>query len=266
MHRSPYFGQSVEFVQHREYVPGDDFRRIDWKVWSKTDRYYIKQYEEETNLRTTILVDASESMRFSSGKESKWDYACSIAAALTYLLLRQQDAVSLLVFDEELRTRLNARSSQNHLGTILSVLAQGEPKQKTDMYKILRYVADQKSSRGMVVVISDFFAPRDSLFRGLKLLRQRGHDVLLFHVLDDEELDFTYAGTTKFEGMEAMGDLLCDPRSLREGYLKALNAFLDDLRRRCAGNVIDYQVIRTSDPLDAALRHYIHNRVGLGKT
>lgn len=265
MHRSPYFGQSVEFVQHREYVAGDDFRRIDWKVWSKTDKYYIKQYEEETNLRTTILVDASESMRFASGTVNKWDYGCSIAAALTYLLLRQQDAVSLLVFDEEVRSRLNARSSQNHLGTILSVLAMGEPKQKTDMYKILRYVADQKSSKGMVVVISDFFTPRDSLFRGLKLLKQRGHEVLLFHTLDDEELDFNYAGTTKFEGMEEMGDLLCDPRSLREGYLKALNEFLDDLRRRCARNMIDYQVMRTSEHLDAALRHYIHHRVGLEK-
>lgn len=264
LHRSPFFGQSIEFVQHREYVPGDDIRRIDWKVWSKTDKYYLKLYEEETNLRTTLLVDGSESMQFGSGKITKYDYACSIAAALAYLLLRQQDAVSVSVFDEELRVRAPSRSSQNHLGTILSVLAIDKPRSKTDMYGILRKVADEKSQKGMVVLISDFFADRDDLFKGLKMLRQRGHDVLLFHVLDDEELDFTFAGTTKFEGLEQTGDVTCDPKSLRDGYLDAMQAFLEDLRRRSAQNVIDYQTIRTSTPLDAALRHYMNHRLGMG--
>ncbi|WP_437228050.1 DUF58 domain-containing protein [Planctomicrobium sp. SH661] len=263
-HRSPFFGQSIEFVQHREYVPGDDIRRIDWKVWSKTDKYYLKLYEEETNLRTTILVDGSESMQFGSGKSTKYDYASSVAAALTYLLLRQQDAVSLAVFDEELRSRAPSRSSQNHLGTILSVLAIDTPRRKTDMLGILKRVADEKSQKGMVVLISDFFTDREELFKGLKLLRQRGHDVLLFHVLDDEEMDFTFAGTTKFEGMEGAGDVTCDPKSLRDGYLAALQTFLEELRRRCAHNVIDYQTIRTSTPLDAALRHYMNHRIGMG--
>ncbi len=262
-HRSPYFGQSIEFVQHREYVPGDDVRRIDWKVWSKTDKYYIKQYEEETNLRTTLLVDISESMQFGSGKTTKYDFACSIAAALTYLLLRQQDAVSLLAFDDEVRSRVPSRSRQTHLGAILSVLMQESPSEKTDMYSILRYTADEKSERGMVVLISDLFAPRDGLFRGLNLLRRRGHDVLVFHLMDDEELDFNYSGTTRFEGLEETGELVCDPRALREGYLAAVNEFLDDLRRRCAGSVIDYQTIRTSEHIDAILRHYINHRVGL---
>lgn len=262
-HRSPYFGQSIEFVQHREYVPGDDIRRIDWKVWSKTDKFYIKQYEEETNLRTTILVDSSESMQFGAGEETKYDYACSIAAAITYLLLRQQDAVNLQVFDERIHRRTPSRSGQTHLGTILSVLAEGKPVQKTDMFAILREVANEKSQRGMVVIISDFFVPRDQLFRGLRLLRQRGHDVLLFHVLDDQELDFNFAGTTRFEGLEEAGDLTCDPRALREGYLAAMEEFLSELRRRCARNVIDYQAIRTSEPLDAVLRHYMNARVGV---
>lgn len=262
-HRSPHFGQSIEFVQHREYVPGDDVRRIDWKVWSKTDKYYIKQYEEETNLRTTILVDSSESMLFGSGESTKYDAACSIAAALTYLLLRQQDAVSLAVFDEEVRLRAPSKSQQNHLGTILSVLAVEKPAHKTEMYKLLRTVADEKSQKGMVVLISDLFVDRDDLFRGLRLLRQRGHDVLIFHVLDDEELDFSYNGTTRFEGLEDLDDLTCDPKSLREGYLAAMNGFLEELRRRCARNVIDYQVIRTSDPIDASLRHYMNHRVGM---
>lgn len=263
-HRSPFFGQSIEFAQHREYVAGDDIRRVDWKVWSKTDRYYLKLYEEETNLRTTILVDASESMQFGSKKEgNKYDFACSIAAALTYLMLRQQDAVSLAVFDEQIRNRAPSRSALNHLGTILSVLAIEQPKQKTDMLGLLKTVADEKSQKGMVILISDFFADRDNLFKGLSLLRKRGHDVMLFHVLDDEELDFNFAGTTKFEGLEETGSITCDPKSLRDGYLAAMQAFLEDLRRRCARNVIDYQTIRTSTPLDAVLRHYMNHRVGM---
>lgn len=262
-HKSPYFGQSIDFVQHREYVAGDDVRHIDWKLWSKTDKVYIKQFEEETNLRTTLLVDVSESMQFGSRHPTKYDYACSIAATLTYLLLRQADAVSLLAFDEEVRGMAPSRSKQTHLGAILSVLLREKPSRKTDLYDILRYVADEKSHKGMVVLVSDLFVPRDGLFRGLKLLRQRGHDVLIFHVLDDQEIDFNYAGTTKFEGLEESGELVCDPRSLREGYLKAMRAFLDEVRRRCASSQIDYQTIRTSEHIDAVLRHYISHRVGL---
>jgi uncharacterized protein (DUF58 family) len=261
-HRSPYFGQSIEFAQHREYAPGDDVRRIDWKVWSKTDRYYVKQYEEETNLRTTLVVDVSESMQYGSGSVSKFDYACTIAAAVAYLLLRQQDAVSLVAFDDEVRGIAPSRSRQTHLGSILSVLMQESPTRKTNMYEILKYVANEKTQKGMVVLISDLFAPRDGLFKGLRLLRRRGHEVLVFQVLDDEELDFNFTGTTRFEGLEAAGELVCDPRALREGYLAAMHAFLDEVRRNCAGSVIDYQPIRTSEHIDAALRHYIKHRVG----
>jgi len=263
MHRSPYFGQSIEFVQHREYVPGDDVRRIDWKVWSKTDRVYIKQYEEETNLRTTLLVDVSESMEFGSGNKSKYDYACSMAAALTYLLLRQSDAVSLLAFDNEVRGIVPSRSRQTHLGSILSVLIREQPAEKTGIFDILRYVADEKSQKGLVVLISDLFTPREELFKGLRLLRQRGHDVMVMHLLDDEEIEFNYGGTTKFEGLEEAGELVCDPRSLREGYLSAMQEFLTEVRRGCARNMIDYQTIQTSEHIDAALRHYINHRVGM---
>ena len=263
LHRSPYFGQSVEFVQHREYVAGDDVRRIDWKVWSKTDKYYIKQYEEDTNLRTTILVDVSESMLFGSGVMTKYEYACTIAAALSYLLLRQQDSVGMVVFDESVRTRVRTSSKQTHLHALLAAMAAEDPKQTTDMFDILRQTAENKSRRGMVVLISDLFVDRPGLFRGLRLLRHRGHDVLIMHVMDDEELAFNYAGTTKFEGMEEAGDLVCDPRSLREGYLEAVGKFLDELRRHCARNVVDFQTIRTSEHLDAALSHYLNHRIGM---
>lgn len=263
LHRSPYFGQSVEFAQHREYAPGDDIRRIDWKVWSKTDRYYIKQYEEETNLRTTLMVDLSESMLFGSGKLTKYEYACQIAAAMSYLLLRQQDAVGITTFDSEIRARVAPSSKQNHLHAILATLDQGQPTQKTDLQRLLAQVADEQNRRGLIILISDLFVDRAGLFKGLKLLRTRGHDVMVMHVMDDQELDFNYAGTTKFEGMEQMGDLVCDPRSLREGYLAAVKAFVEDLHRNCARQMIDFQTIRTSQHLDAALAYYVTHRVGM---
>jgi uncharacterized protein (DUF58 family) len=266
LHRSPYLGQSVEFVQHREYVQGDDFRRIDWKVWSKTDKYYIKQYEEDTNLRTTIIADLSESMVFGSGAMTKYEYGCTIVAALAYLLLRQQDSVGLIAFDQQIRARVPPRSKRHHLNAILAALDAENPARKTDMYAVLRQISNEQSLKGMIVIISDLFVERESLFRGLKLLRHRGHDVLLLHVIDDEELDFNYTGITKFEGMEQMGDLVCDARALREGYLKAINGFLEELRRHCARNVIDYQTIRTSEHLDAALAHYLNHRIGMRQT
>ena len=263
LHRSPYFGQSVEFAQHREYAPGDDIRRIDWKVWSKTDRYYIKQYEEETNLRTTLLVDLSESMQFGSRELNKYEYACRLAASLSYLLLRQQDSVGMMTFDNAVRSTIPPSSKQNHLQAILASLDVQKPAKKTDLQTLLGQVADQQTRRGLIVLISDLFVDRAGLFKGLKLLRTRGHDVMVFHVMDDEELDFNFAGTTKFEGMEEMGDLICDPRSLRDGYLAAVTAFVDDIRRHCTRQMIDYQTIRTSEHLDAALAHYLTHRVGM---
>jgi uncharacterized protein (DUF58 family) len=266
LHRSPYFGQSVEFVQHREYVAGDDPRRIDWKVWSKTDKYYIKQYEEETNLRCTLLVDVSESMQFGTQAMTKYEYACAVAACLAYLLLRQQDSVGLTSFDAAVRAAVPPRSKRNHLHAVLAALDAQNPAEKTDIYGILAQVADAQSQRGMIVLISDLFVPRDGLFKGLKLLRHRGHDVMLFNIMDDEELDFNYSGTTRFEGLEQMGELVCDPRALREGYLEAVQKFLDEVRRHCAKNTIDYQTIRTSDHLDAALAHYLNHRIGMRQT
>ena len=266
LHRSPFFGQSVEFVQHREYVAGDDPRRIDWKAWSKTDKYYIKQYEEDTNLRTMLVVDVSESMLFGEKKLNKYEYACAVAASLAYLLLRQQDSVGLMTFDENVRTTVPTRSKRTHLHSILAALDNENPSKKSDMLGVLRKVADEQSQKGLVVLISDLFADRAGLFKGLKLLRHRGHEVMVFQIMDDAELDFEYSGTTKFEGLEEMGDLICDPRSLREGYLKAVDEFREEIRRQCAKNVIDFQTVRTSENLDAVLAHYIHHRIGMRHT
>lgn len=262
-HRSPYFGQSIEFAQHREYVAGDDIRRVDWKVWSKTDKYYIKQYEEETNLRTTLVVDVSESMQFGNGELTKYEYACRIAASLAYLLLRQSDACGLVTFDEKIRNRVEQSSKLNHLTAMLAGLEVSGPREKTRMQDVLLKVADEYSRRGLIVIISDLLADREGLFKGLKLLRTRGHDVMVFHVLDDAELDFPYQGTTKFEGLEDAGELICDPRSLRDAYLTAMKAYLEEVHRFCAQHLVDYQTIRTSEHLSAVLSHYLTHRVGM---
>jgi uncharacterized protein (DUF58 family) len=262
MHRSPYFGQSVEFLQHREYTWGDDFRHVDWKIWAKQDRFYVKQFEEDTNLRCTLLVDVSGSMRYGSGPMSKYEYSCTIASCLAYLLLRQQDAVGCMAFDETTRKTVPPRTRRNHLESIIQTLDVSEPENKTDMYQILRAAVESQPRRGMMILVSDLLVERDGLFRGLKLLRSRGHDVMVFHVMDDDELDFPFSGPTRFEGLELPEHLSCNPRALRDGYIESLNAYLEEVRHGCAGNNIDYTLLRTSQSLSAALAAFVSNRLG----
>ncbi|MCA9175698.1 MAG: DUF58 domain-containing protein [Planctomycetales bacterium] len=263
MHRSPYFGQSVEFLQHREYVRGDDLRHVDWKVWARQDRLYIKQYEEETNLRCTLLVDVSNSMAYGNGPLSKYEYACTAASSLAYLLLKQQDGVGCIAFDDRIRRQLPIRSKRNHLMAICESLNVSEPSDKTDMFGIFRHVAESAPRRGMIVLVSDLFADLDATVKGLKLLRQRGHDVMVLHIMDDDELDFEFSGPMRFDGLESDDFLNCNPRALRDGYLAALNEFLEDVRRRCAKNAVDYALVRTSDPLDAVLAKFLSSRLGM---
>ena len=263
IHRSPHFGQSVEFLQHREYVPGDDLRHVDWKVWAKQDRLYVKQFEEDTNLRTTLLVDVSGSMQYGSGPLTKYEYGCTVAASLAYMLLRQQDAVGCVSFDERVRSTIPTRSKRNHLDAIVKALMVEVPGDKTDLYKIFRQVAEEYPRRGMMILISDLLSDRQELVRGLKLLRKRGHDVMVFHVMDDDELDFPFKGSTRFEGLEGSETIRCNPRSLRDGYLSALQEFLAEIRRGCSNNICDYDLIRTSQPLSAVLAAYLSNRLGM---
>lgn len=261
LHRSPYFGQSLEFVQHREYVAGDDLRRIDWKLWSRSDRYYLKQYEEDTNVRIVLVVDGSESMQFATGPLSKFDYARTVAAAVAMLVLKQHDSVGVSVFDSVVRSQIPSSSRNNHLQTILNGLSVQTAGGKTDIFGVLRRVNESLSRRSIVVLMSDLFCPREELFKGLSMLRQRGHEVIALHIMDDEELEFRYSGTLRFEGLEDGTRLTCDPAALRAGYMKALETFLDTIRRRCAGSVIDYKLIRTSDNLDAALAQVLMQRL-----
>jgi uncharacterized protein (DUF58 family) len=261
MHRSPYFGQSVEFLQHRQYAPGDDLRHVDWKVWAKQDKLYVKQFEEDTNMRCTLLVDVSASMQYGNGPLSKYEYAATVATSLAYLLLKQHDTVSCIAFDESIRARTPLRSTQAHLKAIVKALDASDPKNKTDAGSILREVAEVSPRRGMVTVVSDLLGDVESTLRGLRLLRQRGHDVLVLHIMDDDELEFPFEGPTRFEGLELPQHLTCNPRALREGYLAALERFLTSLRRGCAKDAIDYALVRTSEPLDAALAAFLCRRV-----
>lgn len=265
MHRSPYFGQSVEFLQHRQYAPGDDLRHVDWKVWAKQDKLYVKQFEEDTNMRCTLLVDVSASMQYGSGPLNKYEYAATVATSLAYLLLKQHDTVSCIAFDESIRTRTPMRSTQKHLKSIVAALDASDPENKTDAGAILREVAEVIPRRGMVTVVSDLLGDVESTLRGLRLLRQRGHDVLVLHVMDDDELDFPFEGPTRFEGLELPQHLTCNPRALREGYMEALERFLTTLRRGCARDAIDYKLIRTSEPLDAALAAFLCRRGAAGQ-
>ncbi len=263
MHRSPFFGQSVEFRQHRQYTWGDDLRDVDWKVWAKQDRFYVKQYEEDTNLRATLLVDVSHSMRYGSGAMNKYEYACTVAACLAYLVLKQQDAVGCVSFDDSIRKTVPQRTKRNHLDSILRALDVSGPKNKTDLYQVLRTVAESYPRRGMMVLISDLLVDRPGLFKGLKLLAGRNHDLLIFHVMDDDELDFPFSGPTRFEGLEDTLRLACNPRALREGYLKALGEYLEEVRRGSTAHRADYALIRTSQPLDAVLTSYLNHRLAM---
>jgi uncharacterized protein (DUF58 family) len=267
MHKSPLFGQSVEFVQHREYVPGDDLRHVDWMVWSKTDRYYVKQYEAETNLRAYLVVDASESMLYGedrhkkAGTLNKYEYAATAAACLAYLTVRQQDSAGLITFDSDVRQVLPPRASQLHLDAVAKALHVSRPREKTDPFKILRRVAESMPARGLVAVFSDLLCDREPLFKGLEMLRHRRHDVIVFHVMDDDELTFPFGGMTRFEGLEEQPQLLCDPRALRDGYLEALEEYLTEVRRGCTRIGVEYHLVRTSDYLDAVLSRFLFQRM-----
>lgn len=260
LHRSPYFGQSVEFLQHRAYAPGDDLRHLDWKAWAKQDRLYVKQYEEEANLELILVVDVSASMRYGAGRWNKYEQAATAAASLAWLALRQQDAVGCLTFADRVRQTIPPRARHTQLATIVAALEESTPAEKTELEFILRRAAEVFPRRGLVVLVSDLLAPRPGLFRGLRLLKQRGHDVLVLHVLDDDELDFPFSGVTRFEGLEETRQLTVNPRALREGYLEALEAYLEEVRRGATAVGVDYRLLRTSDSLEAPLVALLEQR------
>jgi uncharacterized protein (DUF58 family) len=258
-HRSPYNGFAVEFASHREYTPGDDIRHIDWKVWSKTDRLYIKEYEEETNLKCTLIVDASKSMAYGQGWR-KFDYAATAAASLAYLLHHQQDAVGLVTFDTKIGKVLPPSSHPSHMKLMLHELEQVQPDSQTDVHDVFPRLAQQIRARGLIAIFSDLFVPLDTLADALQQFRLRRHEVVVFHVLHEDELKFPFDENTLFRGMESEDQLYAEPRALRRSYLEAMNRFRDNVRSLCASSGIEYVPLATDVPLDAALSSYLSFR------
>ena len=290
LHKSPYHGFSVEFAEHREYVPGDDIRHIDWKVFGRSDRFYIKQYEEETNLKAYILLDVSQSMAYpyasnslAGGVEgkgdttdagapaartrvSKFEYGTYVAAGLAYLLLKQQDAVGLALFDDRVRSFVNPSSNPSHLQALLGEIEGSSLREKTNVGSIFHEFADRIKRKGLILVISDLFDDAEQLKRGLKHLRYKNHEVVVFHILDEDELTFPFRRMTLFEGLEGLPELLANPQALRDAYLAELNKYLAEVRKVCRDTHIDYVRLDTSDHLDVALTAYLAKRAGTQRT
>ncbi len=263
MHKSPYHGFSVEFAEHREYVPGDDIRHLDWKVFGRTDRLYIKEYELETNLRSHILLDTSESMDYGSGKTSKLELACHIAASMAYLILRQQDSAGMVCFDKEVKSFIPASSSMGHLHPLLGTLGMAAAKNKTDLGAVLNSLAERLHRRGLIILISDLFDRPEVLLKSLQHFTHRRHDVIVFHVLDEAELTFPFDRMTLFEGLEDYPKLLVDPRSLRQAYLEEINGFCEEIRRGCVKQMVDYVRISTDQDLEVQLTKYLAGRLSI---
>lgn len=259
-HKSPYRGRSLDFREHRQYARGDDLRDVDWKVWGRQDRLYVKQFEAETNLRATLLVDVSASMSYrpkaATNVEPRLDkhqYATTAACAISYLLTRQHDSVGCFTFANQIVNRVPPRNSRTQLNNIAEALALPPMGAKTDLEKVLLRAASAIKGRGLVVLISDLLAPPEHLSRGLAALRSRGTDLLVLHVMDDDELDFPFEGPSCFVGLESSEELNTNPRALRLDYLAALDKHLKAVRSACATQQADYRLIRTSDPLETAL-------------
>lgn len=260
LHKSPYHGYSVEFAAHREYVPGDELKHLDWKVWARADRFYIKQYEEETNLRCTLVLDCSRSMRYGGdGKDgwSKFDHAATAAASLAHFLNRQQDAVGLVAFDTAVRLTLPASSHPSQVKQIYHELEQLRPDQQTDAGGVFHQLAEATLKRGLVVILSDCFVDTGTLQAALQHFRHRRQEVVLLHVLHADELTFPFQDNTLFRGLEAGGEVLAEPRALRKAYLDNFNQFLARVRQACATAGVDYVLCNTAEPLDAVLSAYL---------
>ncbi|MFH0981074.1 MAG: DUF58 domain-containing protein [Planctomycetota bacterium] len=262
MHRSPFCGASVEFADYRQYVQGDDFRHIDWKVYARTDKHYIKEYEQETNLTCLLVVDCSQSMSYRSERApmSKHEYATSLAAALAYLALRQQDSVGLALFDERITEYVRPSNHPTHWKTLLHELIGATGPGKTSVRAVLNDLAERLGRRSMVVLISDLFDDPAEILHGLSHLRYRRNETLVLNVWDPAELTFPFAGPTRFEGMETTDTLLTEPRLLRRRYLVEIERFTSSLRRGCRDLQVDYELFDTAAALDTAISAYLATR------
>ena len=260
-HKSPFKGFSVEFVQHREYVPGDDIRHIDWKSYGRSERYTIKQYEQETNFIGHVLLDASNSMRYGEGASNKLEYGKLLAATLAYVIVHQRDTVSLNVFDDGWRARLPASSQPGHINTVLTTLDGIEPRDKGSIGPLLSDLAQQARRRGLVFLVSDCFDDVPALLKGLSHLRFQGHEVTVFHTLHRDETDFQFEGMTRFVGLEESMKLLTRPHLVRPAYLRAVKAYREEFEAGCQAGRIDHVLCDTTKPLGNMLAGWLARRL-----
>lgn len=261
LHPSPFHGFSVEYSSHRAYMPGDELKYVDWKVFGRSDKLYIKQFQQETNLTVYILLDSSKSMAFAGeGSVSKLDYGSYLAAALAYLMLTQGDSVSLVSFAEKVITRIPARSRRSHLNIILTALQHNKPSGGTGMGRVLHTVAEMTKRKGLVILISDLLDDRDDIYKGLAHLKYLRHDIIVFHTLDHQELNLDYKGLVQFEDMETSEVTRTFPESMQKSYRENVRRFVDDFSRTVGQSQIDYCLLNTSEPLDKALTAYLIKR------
>jgi uncharacterized protein (DUF58 family) len=260
LHKSPFHGLSVEFAEHREYVAGDDLRYLDWALYARTDHYYIKRFEEETNLRCTILLDRSASMSYGTGTLTKWDYACFLASCLAYLMVRQQDAVGLTLFGARPGAFVQPRCRRSHLRQVMATMVRQAPAGDTDVAASLRAAIRKLKRRGLVVVISDLIDEPDATLKALRLLAGHRHDVIVFHVQDATELDFSFQGPALFRDLETGEEMEIDPAALRDDYVRQMQELCDYYRKGLAELGVDYQLVNTKEPYDKALTAYLNRR------
>ncbi len=260
LHKSPYHGFSVEFAEHRQYMPGDAIRDIDWKVYAKSDRYYVKEFEEETNLKAYILLDASASMKYASARVSKFEYASNLAAALAFLMLKQRDAAGLVVFDERIRTYIPPKSASKHLHALLTTLSASKPTATTDVGIALHEMADRIKRRGLIILLSDLWDDPARVLAGLKHFRHRKHEVIVFHILDPTEREFNFPEEALFKDMESGEEISTLPWQIRSEYQRTISAHIDRFRRQCRQSFVDYVPVDTSVPYDYALFSYLGKR------
>jgi len=264
LHRSPYHGFSVEFSDYRPYMLGDEIRHIDWKVYGKTDRYYIKQFEEETNLKSYLLLDTSASMGYSSQKITKLDYASYLAAALSYLMLEQRDAVGLVLFEKKIKKYIPPRSIKSYLPLILKELETIRCSSQTDVAATFHEMAERINRRGLIIVLSDLLDDPEKVISGLKHFRHKRHDVIVFHILDPMEISFDFKRNALFKDLETTEKMTTQPWHIKADYQKQVKKFIDNYKRQCRLNRIDYVLINTSWSFDRALMEYLLKRKRIG--
>jgi uncharacterized protein (DUF58 family) len=260
LHKSPYHGFSVEFAEHRQYMPGDPIRNIDWKVYAKSDRYFVKEFEEETNLKAYILLDTSGSMAYKSADIPKLEYSCYLSASLAYLMLKQRDSVGLVVFDQHIRKYIPPKSTMTHLHNLLKELDKLEASETTNVSSTLHEMAERIKRRGLIIVISDLFDDPDLIINGLKHFRHKKHEVIVFHVLDPKEKNFSFPKEAIFKDLETGEEILTSPWQIRKDYQQKIDSLVQRYTLECRESIIDYVLLDTSVPFDYALFSYLNKR------